>query len=152
MTHEEYLELGLVYVREGKWAEALKCLIHAEKGYVDTKKGAPAALDSYMGLAIAIRGGKIEEAERRCRRALARACYQPDYYLNLGRVYLVGGKKMNAVQSFQLGLKLDDRHPGLQREMKKLGMRGKPVLEFLPRRHFLNKYLGKIQRRVKVLK
>jgi tetratricopeptide (TPR) repeat protein len=141
MTHEEYLELGLVYVREGKWAEALKCLIHAEKGYMETKKGAPAALDSYMGLAIAIRGGKLEEAERRCRRALARACYQPDYYLNLGRVYLVGGKKMNAVQSFQLGLKLDDKHPG-----------GKPVLEFLPRRHFLNKYLGKIQRRVKVLK
>jgi tetratricopeptide (TPR) repeat protein len=146
MTGEKYLELGFVYLEEKMWSQAAECLARAEKTLEREKHKIPALLNSYLGLAIAMSGGDLNEAVRRARRALDKASYRPDFYLNLGRIYLKAKDKEKAVQTFRLGLRLDDRHPGLTKELKKLGIRGAPVLKFLPRTNFLNKYLGRIRR------
>ncbi len=62
-------------------------------------------------------------------------------YLNLGRVYLRAGLKTKAIETFRKGLEVD-KNPEIMAELQVLGIRKKPIFPFLPRSHFLNKYLG----------
>jgi tetratricopeptide (TPR) repeat protein len=148
MTCEEYLELGLIYVREAAWSSAIASLTKARDCYKEKVRAVPAELDSYLGLAVSMNGGDLKEAIKRCRAALDHDSYQPDFYFNLGRVYARAKDKEKAVQAFNLGLQLDEQHKGMKREMKKLGIREDPALTFLPRGHILNKYLGRIRHRL----
>lgn len=152
MTFEEYLQLGFGYVREKIWSQAVSCFTSAERLYEGPKKSLPASLDSYLGLSIAMSEGDINEALRRCERGLDRASYQPEFYFNLGKVYLKAKEKDKAIQVLQLGLALDEQNPKLKKEMKRLGIRKAPALEFLPRGNFINKCLGRVKRRVKTPK
>lgn len=68
--------------------------------------------------------------------------YYPVLYLNLGRTYLAAGNKKYAVEAFQKGLIFDNDNKDLLQEIKKLGMRRKPIVHFLPRSHPINKYIG----------
>jgi hypothetical protein len=70
--------------------------------------------------------------------------FHPVLYLNLGKAYLVSGKRKLAITAFQKGLGIDPKNQDLMREMKKLGIRKKPPVPFLGRSNSLNKYLGKI--------
>lgn len=149
MTCDEYLELGLLYIREGRWTQAISCLTRAQNCYERQRQIIPAGLDSHMGLAIAMSGGDLGRAQQLCQVGLERDCYQPDFYFNLGKVYLIAKDKEEAVHAFQLGLQLDDEHRGIKREMKKIGIRKNPAIDSLPRDHFLNKYMGKIKKRLK---
>jgi|SRR5579863_4362571 len=152
MNGEEYLELGLIYVREQAWAKALGSLDQAEQRFTAEKQKVPAALDSFLGLSLAMIGQRLEEALSRCEKAVDEASYQPDYYFNLARVYLALEDKTSAIQALRMGLQLDERHPWITREMKSLGIRNTPVINALPRNHFLNRHLGKIKSRLKLLK
>lgn len=148
MTCDEYLELGLIYVREGAWSSAIASLTKARNCYKEKERAVPVELDSYLGLTISMNGGDLKEAIRRCRAALDQDSYQPDFYFNLGKVYAMAKDKEKAVQTFNLGLQLDEQHKGMKREMKRLGIREDPALTFLPRGHFLNKYLGRIRHKL----
>ena len=119
MTSEQYLQLGFVYIEEKMWLQAADCLTNAEKAFEREQK-APALLNSYLGLSIAMSGGDLAEALRRARSGLDKASYRPEFYLNLGRVYLKAKDKEKAVQTFCLGLQLDDRHTGLTKELRRL--------------------------------
>ncbi|MGB9715253.1 MAG: hypothetical protein ACPL1G_02400 [Thermodesulfovibrionales bacterium] len=70
--------------------------------------------------------------------------YYPVLYLNLGRSYLASGNKKYAVESFQRGLVFDNDNKELLQEIRRLGIRRKPVVRFLSRSHPVNKYIGKI--------
>ncbi|MGQ9571017.1 MAG: tetratricopeptide repeat protein [Thermodesulfovibrionales bacterium] len=74
--------------------------------------------------------------------------YYPILYLNLGRSYLASGNKKYAFESFQRGLVFDNDNKDLLREIRKLGIRKRPILSFLPRSHLINKYIGKIFHRL----
>lgn len=65
-------------------------------------------------------------------------------YLNLGRAYIAAGKKKDAIETFQQGLKYDGRNSELLKELQALGKRKKPFLPFLERSNTLNKCLGMI--------
>ena len=151
MNGEEYLELGLIYVKERAWSKAMASFYQAERSLKEQNQKIPAALDSFLGLTLAMVGQRLEEALARCEKALDQAFYQPDYYFNLGKVYLAIHDKALAVQTFRLGLQLDERHPWIQKEMKRLGIRKSPLVKILPRNHFLNKHLGKIQSKLRGL-
>jgi hypothetical protein len=62
-------------------------------------------------------------------------------YLNLGRVHLKAGRKRDAIETVRKGLGFGDSKEAVL-FLNTLGTRRKPVLPFLPRRNFLNKYLG----------
>ena len=68
--------------------------------------------------------------------------FYPIFYLNLGRAYLKGNRKKDAVQAFQEGLKSDPGNRDLLWEIKKIGERRKPPLSFLSRSNPINKYIG----------
>ena len=67
-----------------------------------------------------------------------------DFYLNLGRIYVKGGYKKEAVEMFRKGIRIDPENRDLLGLLKKLGIRRKPLFSSLPRGHFLNKFTGRI--------
>ena len=74
--------------------------------------------------------------------------YNPEIYLNLGRVFLLNGQKAVAVRAFRKGLKYDNCNMGLLVEMKRLGLRKRPVITFLPRQNLFNRCLGRLVARM----
>jgi hypothetical protein len=76
--------------------------------------------------------------------------FLPLFYLNLGRAYLKGDRKQSAIQAFQQGLKYDRTDRALVFEIKRLGLRKKPVVPFLERGHPVNIYLGRMRHKLKV--
>ncbi|MGH7273951.1 MAG: hypothetical protein ACREIQ_05835 [Nitrospiria bacterium] len=153
MQKEEYLELGLIYAREGNLEAALKNLAVALVKYsnqedpqakVDEKdlENVPLELLSYYGLCIALVKNHVGEGIRLCRKVLAKDVFRPEFYLNLGKVYLKANQKAKALKIFQRGLELGERSRDLKKEIVKLGLRKKQVFGFLPRHHFLNRSVG----------
>lgn len=69
--------------------------------------------------------------------------YYPVFLLNIGRVYLLSGRKDHALNAFKRGLGYDPTDRDLLGEIQRLGVRKKPPVPFLPRDSFINKYLGK---------
>jgi Tfp pilus assembly protein PilF len=74
--------------------------------------------------------------------ALAKDTLRPDFYLNLGKVYLKANNKAKALKVFQRGMEVSERNRDLVSEIKKLGIRRRKPLGFLPRSHFMNRYSG----------
>lgn len=99
---------------------------------------------SYFGLSLALTSGSgIPEAVRACESALKNDKYDGELYLNLGRVYLLSGRRGKAIQTFQRGLEEEPDHAELRRALREADRRARPVLSLLPRSHPLNVYLGK---------
>lgn len=143
MTGEEYLELGQAYIRERNWESALNALLESQKLFETIPaESVPPALFSLLGLSYAMARNKIESGLTYCQRALEEDGYQPDFYYHLGLVYLKAGEKQKAISAFRKGLKIDPNHSGIWFRIAQLGFRKRPILPFLPRQHFLNKYIG----------
>lgn len=70
--------------------------------------------------------------------------FYPVFYLNLGRAYLAAGRKREAVDAFNRGIGIDKENSELLWELKKLGVRRKPVIPVLKRSNPINRYMGKL--------
>lgn len=70
--------------------------------------------------------------------------FYPVFYLNLGRAYFAAGRKKEAVEAFNKGIKVDGENRDLLWELRKLGMRRKPPVPFLKRSNPINKYMGRL--------
>jgi tetratricopeptide (TPR) repeat protein len=99
---------------------------------------------SYFGLSLALANGNgMPEAVRACESALKNDKYDGELYLNLGRVYLLSGRRGKAIQTFERGLVEEPDHAELRGALREAERRARPVLSMLPRSHPLNVYLGK---------
>jgi tetratricopeptide (TPR) repeat protein len=143
MTGEEYLELGLAYMREKNWNSALNTLLESQKRFSGVpEENVPPMLFSALGLCYAMARDNLMSGLTYCQRAISMDPSQPNFYYNLGLIYLKAGDKKKAIAAFRKGLKLNPEHSGIWSQISQLGLRKQPVLSFLPRQHFLNKYLG----------
>jgi len=98
---------------------------------------------SYYGLCLARAKRDTRQALAICMDAIRRDFYRPELFLNLGRVYLMNRDRARAHEAFCLGLKLDRRHPRINAELKKMGVRKKPFVPFLERDHPVNRVSGR---------
>ena len=133
--NEELIEKGVKEADKGNWLAALACF---EK--IVQSGGSPIS-HSYFAVCIARERGQFNKAEALCREAIVQEPDSTIHYLNLGKVFLVQGRKNDAILIFREGLShgIEKR---LVDELNKLGTRKKPVLPFLKRDNPLNKYLG----------
>ena len=148
MPAVEYLKAARVHLRIGRHKEAYRILLQASTIYPNQ----PVIL-SYCGWLQAVVDKKYKSGLATCRRALvlfktsdpelAGRIY-PTIYLNLGRTFLATGRKKDAVENFQKGLKYDRSNAELKKEMQLLGMRKKPPIAFLSRSNLLNLIIGKM--------
>jgi len=97
---------------------------------------------SYYGLSLACSTNRLKDAETLCTQAVALEFCRPELFHNLGRVRLLLGDRQGAHAAFNQGLSVDRNDERIQQEIAKLGIRKRPVIGFLSRRHPLNKYIG----------
>ncbi len=102
---------------------------------------------SYLAVCIAKGQGRLELAFNLCERAMAREPENTLHYLNLGKIYLIAGKKADAITTFNEGLALG-MNQEITEELNKLGIRKPPLLSSLRRDHPANKYLGMLLRKL----
>jgi tetratricopeptide (TPR) repeat protein len=70
-------------------------------------------------------------------------------YLNLGRAYIAAGKKKEAIEALNAGLKHARHNPDLAAELKKLGVRQYVPVPFLKRKNPVNEVIGILLRKKK---
>jgi tetratricopeptide (TPR) repeat protein len=144
----EYLKAARVHLRSNRRKEAYSILLQANGIYPNH----PVIL-SYRGWLQAVVDKKYTSGLAACRRAfvlfktsdpdLAGRVY-PNLYLNLGRTFLLTGRKKDAVENFRKGLNYDRGNPELKKELQLLGTRKNPPITFLSRSNFLNLIIGKL--------
>ena len=131
---------GLTLLRDNY---AIKALPHMKRA-VELEKNNPYYM-SYLGVVLARSERKWGEAEKLCDSAVRMKRNQAQLYLNLAEVYATAGRRDEAVEALQAGLKFARRDIRLNIAMNKLTRRRSPVLSFLTRRHPINRSLGKLR-------
>ena len=131
---------GLAYLRGGDANRALphlKCALEEEPAnpfYI-----------SYMGVAIAATEQKWAEAEELCRYAIRMSRRQAQLYMNLAEVYVAADRKEDAADTLLRGLRYAPHDQRLKIALDRLAIRRPPVLGFLPRKHSVNRSLGRLR-------
>ena len=101
---------------------------------------------SFYGLGLALVERRFDRALELCRAAAKEEFFNPELYHNLARVHLAFGFKAEAIRYLRRGLMIDPGNGAMQKELRGLGLRRHPVLSFLPRRHPVNRLLGRFIR------
>jgi len=100
---------------------------------------------SYYGLSRAQAFGATPQAIQACETAVRRDFFNPDLFLNLGRVYLLAGKTTKSLAAFERGLGLAPSHKGLLAELTRIDRRAAPPLGIVSRSNPLNKWMGRLR-------
>ena len=143
-TAENSFERGKEALDAGRWREALAFFEAAVA--IERRSGASppqARYLSYYGLCLALAGRQFHNALKLCRESATLEPYNPDVYWNLGRVLLACRRRKEAHVALVQGLRHEPGHPGIRREILRMGWRKRPVLRFLSRSHPINVFLGR---------
>jgi tetratricopeptide (TPR) repeat protein len=141
---EKLFGLGLTCLSQKLLHEAKRVFQQAHK-----LKPKEPRYGSYYGLSIALADRAYKEALQLCEAAALENFLYPDLFHNLGRVYLMAGRKGKAHQAFCKGLNMDPKNPDIIRELRKMGVRQKPPVSFLGRSNPVNKLMGKLRAKKK---
>jgi tetratricopeptide (TPR) repeat protein len=145
-TAEEHYRQGCERLADGQHGPALE---HFRAAY--ELDGASARYASYYGLGLALVERRFNRAVELCRSAVKEEFFSPDLYHNLARVHLAFGFKAEGIRYLRRGLMIDPADPAIRDQLEDLGCRSRPALEFLPRNHFLNRWLGRVRRQLGLL-
>lgn len=137
---EPIFNLALEHMHRNHFAAAMRTLAEALKASPDN----PQVLSTF-GLCLARQGKDYETALKLCRRALNQVPYDTTLQLNLGKVYRLKGENATAYSILRTAWMEDMHHPAAARELHRMGIRRRPVIAFLPRSHWCNRYLGKLR-------
>jgi len=146
---ERSFERGLRSLERGNLVEALayfEAALRLEEGHARSPRRARYA--SFYGYALAAALGRTKAGLEICTRAAGSDLFCPEIYLNLARVQLMGSDRRGAWRSLVRGLSLDPGHAAIRTEMRKMGLRRRPVLPFLERDHVINRAAGKLARKL----
>jgi tetratricopeptide (TPR) repeat protein len=146
MSDQDFRQLVKKGITAADQGNTLDALFHFESA---ARLGSTPILSSYLGYCLARERRDFKEAIRFCRQALTKEPEKAIHYLNLGRVFLAAGEKRLAINAYHQGLKRE-RHRLILEELKKLGIRKRPVVAPLSRSHPVNKLLGLAFTRLRV--
>lgn len=129
---------GVRLTRAGRYADALVVFDSDICTMLD-----PLAM-SYYAICLVRVEKRFDKALSLCSMAVEKEFFHPEIYLNLGRIFLIKGQKSKAFKAFKRGLQVDEAHKEILAEIKKLGLRRRPFISWLPRRNSLNVFIGKV--------
>jgi Flp pilus assembly protein TadD len=142
---ERLFRAGMALLRQERPRDAVLAFEQALK----LSPGQPAYM-SYLGLSMARSRVRPKDALDLCRKAVNAAAYHPEFFHNLGQVYLMSGNRARAREVFLKGLELDRRDHALKGELIAMGVRRTPPIPFLARNNRLNIALGRALKRLSV--
>ncbi len=102
---------------------------------------------SYYGMSLGLVERRFTEALELCQSAAKQQFFDPAVYHNLARIHLSFGFKSEGIRYLKRGLMIDPSNRAIAGDLKRLGVRRPAVLPVLPRRHLLNRLLGRIRSR-----
>src|ERR1700732_1191623 len=129
---------GLTLLRDNYAGRALPHMRRA----MDLDKNNPYYM-SYLGVVLARSEEKWGEAERLCDTAVRMKRNQAQLYLNLAEVYTAAGRREEALEVLEAGLKYARRDIRLTIAKNRLVPRKTPVLSFLSLQHAVKRQLGR---------
>jgi tetratricopeptide (TPR) repeat protein len=133
----ELFDQGLSAYASGDPASALEYLRCAYR-----QNDQDARMRSYYGLCLGLAEKRFEESVELCQSAAKQEFFNPELYHNLAMLHLGFGFKAEAVRFLRRGLMIDPGNQTISTALRELGDRMSPVLNFLPRRHPVNRWLG----------
>jgi tetratricopeptide (TPR) repeat protein len=142
----DFIRAARTLLRDGDHKQAYSILLRGVVNFPDN-----VLILSYFGCLQSIVDRKYRSGIDACRKALglfkapdaySAGIIYPILYLNLGRAYLAAGRKEEAIDAYQKGLRYDRSHFELKKEQRLLGIRKQPVVPFLSRSNPINKYIG----------
>lgn len=137
---ERLFEKGLEALATGNTLSALSCFEKALQ--IEDRP----EYSSHFAFCAAKERGQVQLAVTLCEKAIVREKENSVHYLNLGRIYLIAGRKADAIRVFRSGLEIEADRDIIE-ELNRLGTRKPPALPFLKRSNPINKYLGILIRR-----
>jgi tetratricopeptide (TPR) repeat protein len=137
-TAEEHYRRGKDLLADGKQREAFDHFRTA-----NNLDPANPRYRSHYGLGLALVERRFDRALELCRSAAKEEFFNPELYHNLARVHLAFGFKAEAIRYLRRGLMIDPGNTPMVSDLQRLGLRQQPVLGFLPRRHPMNRLLGR---------
>ena len=102
---------------------------------------------SYHGLCEALRWSKIGYGLELCTRAIKRDFTNPEFYVNLARVYKEANNKKGALTALKKGLRFKPEDKAIHEMLIELGARKRQIIPFLKRSNIINRMLGTFFRR-----
>ncbi len=145
MTNEEYLELGMAYIKKKKWDAAMSVLKECEKRHaLPLVEALPPRLLSALGLCLAMAEDKVLTGLDYCEKAVQQESFRPEHHYHLGLVHLKDRNKREAISAFYKGLKFNPKHPEIIKKLNQMGIRKNRSVRFLRREHIVNKFMGKL--------
>ena len=141
-TAEEQYRRGKNLLSDGHAAQALECFRAAHQ--IDR---ANPRYRSHYGLGLALVERRFDKALEYCRSAAKEEFFNPELYHNLARVHMAFGFTSEAIRHLRRGLMIDPANVALAEDLARLGRRRLPVLQFLPRNHPVNRWLGRLRHR-----
>jgi tetratricopeptide (TPR) repeat protein len=143
---EDSFERGILALEANEWREAtafFEAALTLERRLMP--RTPQARYRSFYGLCLGLAKKRHHDAVNICRSAIEMEKYNPDLHWNLGRVLYDAGRKKEAFRVFVRGVKQQPRHKGLRKDLRRMGMRKRPVLPFLKRDHPINVALGRMR-------
>lgn len=134
---EDIFLQGLVLFQREAYEDAQLCFQTVHDAAPDHARAR-----SFLGVCVGICDRRFEEAVALCTSASKQEFFNPVAYLNLARVYLHFGFKTEGRRFLLRGQMIDPANTEISTALGQLGARLDPVLRFLPRRHFINRWLG----------
>jgi tetratricopeptide (TPR) repeat protein len=134
---EKEFARGLKALQEGDSLAALSCFEKA------ANLGTSPTYLSYLGYCVAKERGQVQKGIGLCSDAMVSEPENGVHFLNLGRIYLVAGNKVEAIKVFRKGLAFgpNEEITGL---LDSIGTRAPLIFPSLSRKNPLNRYLGKL--------
>jgi tetratricopeptide (TPR) repeat protein len=146
VTPEDHFRDGLSALGTGRPAEAADHFQHA----ISTEKNLGAVRPqmryvSFYGLSMALSKRSLHAAVDLCERAAARDTFDAVLMLNLGRVYVLTGRRIKALATFERGLHIDPSNRRIKSALSRLDRRRAPAWPSLGRDHAVNRSLGRLR-------
>ncbi|MHC4494013.1 MAG: hypothetical protein ACYTDU_20650 [Planctomycetota bacterium] len=105
---------------------------------------------SYYGLCLGLSERRFDKALELCRSAAKEEFFNPALYHNLARLHLAFGFKAEGIRYLRRGLMIDPESEEIRLDLRRLGVRQRPMLAFLRRGHLLNRLIGRLRLRAGV--
>ena len=146
LSAENYFKKGLSALVEHSFVDASESFRRAlELDRERNKRQPDMRYLSYYGYSLAKGKLSTTTAIQACKTAVARQKNDPLLFVNLGRVYVIAGKRSLAAESFERALRLAPEDKTIRAELARVDRRAKPVIPGLSRDHALNIWLGKLR-------
>ena len=133
---------GIVLIRDGKAREATQVL----EAFLNVNPNDGHAR-SFLGLACAMTQ-KGKKGLQLCREAAENHPFDAEIQHNLGRVYLMAGRRQMAWETFILASRLDNENDEIHYILQNMGERRPPIVPSLPRNHPVNIWTGRLLKRM----